>query len=321
MKTWVRRSLIAAVALLGASGGAYYWLIVESHVPPDAAYAIDIAAVRRMVESGGGDKPAAVEVEEVALFQMPATAIVAGDGWKPRDVPVFAYRLLYPDSCLLIDTALDPRKPSSMLVSVATDAYSRVQAALSQCSLTVITHEHMDHIGGLTAHEDLASVLPRTRLTREQIAHPEYSVPAEFPAHALDGYEPLQYDVYQVLAPGVVVIKAPGHTPGSQMVYVQTAGGEEFLFIGDVAWYARNIDLVRERARLVTWLFLEEDRTAVFGQLAALNRLRETQPGIHIVPGHDGKVIDSLIDAGALRRRFELPVAHTGATASSGESR
>lgn len=321
MKTWVRRSLIAAVTLLGASGGVYYWLIVESHVPSDATYTLDIATVRRMVEAVSGDKPTAVEVEEVALFQMPATAIVAGDGWTASDVPVFAYRLPYPDSCLLIDTALDPRKPATGLVSVATDAYARLQAALSQCSLTVVTHEHMDHIGGLTAHENLASVLPRTRLTREQIEHPEHSLPAEFPPHALDGYESLEYEAYEVLAPGVVVIKAPGHTPGSQMVYVQTAGGAEFLFIGDVAWSARNIDLVRERARLMTWWFLEEDRTAVFGQLAALKRLRETNPGIHIIPGHDGKVIESLIDAGAVRRGFDVPVGLAGAAASSGEPR
>jgi glyoxylase-like metal-dependent hydrolase (beta-lactamase superfamily II) len=112
------------------------------------------------------------------------------------------------------------------------------------------------------------------------------------------------YDQYQAIAPGVVLIKAPGHTPGSQMVYVQTANGAELLLIGDVAWHSRNIELQRERARLMTMVFIKEDRRAVFGQLAALKRLHEAQPAIHIVPGHDGPVIESLIAAGVLKRGF-----------------
>ena len=101
-----------------------------------------------------------------------------------------------------------------------------------------------------------------------------------------------------------MLIKAAGHTPGSQMVYVQTADGTEVLLIGDVAWHFRNIELQRERARLVTMFLIKEDRTAVFGQLAALKRLHETQPAVHIVPGHDGQVIDALVAAGVLKRGF-----------------
>jgi glyoxylase-like metal-dependent hydrolase (beta-lactamase superfamily II) len=162
----------------------------------------------------------------------------------------------------------------------------------------------MDHIGGLTAHSDVANVLPKARLTREQLSNPDRSLPAKFPDGVLDGYQPLEYEQYHALAPGVVLIKAPGHTVGSQMVYVQTASGTELLLIGDVAWHFRNIELQRERARLVTMVFLQEDRAAVFGQLAALKRLRETQPAVHIVPGHDGPVIDALVASGALKRGF-----------------
>jgi hypothetical protein len=88
------------------------------------------------------------------------------------------------------------------------------------------------------------------------------------------------------------------------MVYVQTASGAEFLFIGDVAWHFRNIETQRERARLVTWLFLKENRKAVFGQLAALKRLHEVHPNVHIVPGHDGKIVDALVRSGALKAHF-----------------
>lgn len=305
MPSWLRRTLIALAVVLVLAGAAYYWLIVESHMPGDAAYSLDIERIRAAAGSVPGDKPSAIEVQEVALFTFPATGVVAGDGWKGVPLPVYAYRLLHPDnSSIIVDTALTADMASGQLTSFDPAALERVQSAMSGATQIVITHEHMDHIGGLTSHPDLPEVLPKVRLTQEQLAEPDRSLPAKFPDHVLDGYQPLVYDQYHALAPGVVLIKAAGHTPGSQIVYVQTANGTELLFIGDVAWHFRNIELQRERARLMTWLFLKEDRTAVFGQLAALERLHEAQPAVHIVPGHDGPVIDALVAAGILKSGF-----------------
>jgi glyoxylase-like metal-dependent hydrolase (beta-lactamase superfamily II) len=94
-----------------------------------------------------------------------------------------------------------------------------------------------------------------------------------------------------VIAPGVVLIRAAGHTPGSQMIYVQRADGQEYIFMGDVASSADNIRLLKIRSRLVTDFMTYDDRNAVMLETKALHALAEAEPKIALVPGHDGGAI------------------------------
>ncbi len=297
---WLGYGALASL-ILTVSG--YYWLFVDTHMP-SGSYTVDMSEVRKLSDTIAGDKPVEVRVERVTSFRFPMTAAVAGAGWNEVEVPVYSYQIAYPDRAVVIDAGVSGEETGAD-PNFDRAAYDRMLAAMRTASAVVVTHEHPDHIGGLVAHPDLAAVLGNTRLTQEQVDHPEKMFGLSFPDGALANYRALAYDRYHALAPGIVLIKSPGHTPGSQMVFVKTAGGREYLFLGDVAWRFESVERLAARARLVSMFFLSEDRDAVLLQLAELKRLRDSNPDLVMVAGHDIDQMSRLLKSGAIAEGFK----------------
>ena len=175
---------------------------------------------------------------------------------------------------------------------------------IAQAQFCYLTHEHPDHIGGIVAHSEPEMIQKALRLNAEQVASlPRYGL--ALPT-ALGDYVAIDYDDMLALAPGVVLVRAPGHTPGSQMVYVKREDGRELLFIGDIGWSLRNVETGKGRPRLLSEFMLHEDRDAVFAELAMLKALHEAEPDLLIVPGHDVAAVDALVAGGAMQKQFSL---------------
>lgn len=301
MKRWHKITLFVAALLACAT----YWLLYDNR-PVDAVAPLDIAALRQAANALAGEKPASVAVERIANGKLPATLLVAGGGFAATHQGVHSFRIEWPDRHIILDTGMDKKAADAMGVYALDEAaQARVTASLNTAEAILVTHEHLDHIGGVLTTADWPTVQPRAQITREQFDHPELTRPVEWPKGSRSSFKPVDYQNMRSVAPGIVAIKAASHTPGSQLLFVQMADGREYLFTGDIASMDRNWRETRARSRLVGDVIIDEDRPAVFRWLNAFKALHSANPATVMVPTHDAGAIDRLIAGKALRKGFD----------------
>jgi glyoxylase-like metal-dependent hydrolase (beta-lactamase superfamily II) len=184
------------------------------------------------------------------------------------------------------------------------EAVAQVARALKGARLIVVTHEHGDHVAGVIRAPLAHEVASRTILTRAQATAleaspqmPEIRLTEEMASR----YVVVDYERYHPLAPGIALIKAPGHTPGSQMIYIALESGREYLLIGDTAWHMDGVRFVKGKD--APWV--NEDTNAVLSQLRWLNELSRVVPGLFVVSSHDDEQHQELIRKGVLGNRLE----------------
>jgi glyoxylase-like metal-dependent hydrolase (beta-lactamase superfamily II) len=305
MPRWLKIFITVIVVLGVVGGGAYYWYFGDGGPPANVTpFGFDLEAARAKADELPGGKASAVEVETVATFNFPAIAAVGGDGWTMVPMAAYSYRVVLPTDTIVIDAALNAEQGKSLNAQIDDDAYARMDMAMAEATQIVLTHEHPDHIGGIIAYNDPAGLGRALRLNKEQVESlPRFGL--TWPA-ALSDYAPIDYEGMLAIAPGVVLIRAPGHTPGSQMVYVKREDGKELLFIGDIGWLLRNVETGKSRPRVLSQFMLNEDRDAVFAELAMLKALHEAEPNLLIVPGHDVAAVDAIVASGAMSAEFKF---------------
>jgi len=267
-----------------------------------------LADVRATAALIPGRRPLRINVVKFAESRRTKNFSVSGAPADPSVQARTAFQVVFADGQVMVDTGMDEQVHRFFGRGVEEpydrDNAAQVERALTSARLIVVTHEHGDHVAGVVHSPRAAALAPKTMLTRSQLQTliaspqmPEIKMTDELAARFIV----MDYDRYFPAASGMVLIKAPGHTPGSQMVYVALDSGREYLLIGDVAWHMDGVRLVKTKN--APWI--TEDQTALTAQLTWLNQLSRSDPRLVIVASHDDEQRLELVRTGMLGGRFE----------------
>jgi glyoxylase-like metal-dependent hydrolase (beta-lactamase superfamily II) len=302
-----KKLLIGLGGLLLALVVAKFFMLDRGPVPEKSTFVVDLPGLRKLAKPEGAALPESLEVITIGKTMVPRTIVLAGGGFGDYAMAFTAWRLRYADgTSVIIDTTIDGALNARHFGADApwdAAAFGELRKAMSAAQKIVITHEHPDHLGGVASAPDFDQLVPKLMLTKAQLSA-KAADESGLTSAQVAKFTPLEYSGSTALAPGVSLQAAPGHSPGTQLVYVTLANGQELLFVGDIGWSNQNITELTGKPFALSRFMLNEDRDEVANQLRALHEVAKANPAMHLVAAHDHDVHNKLIAAGVVKSGF-----------------
>ena len=272
-------------------------------------FAADLAIIRALSTVLPGQLPLRVNGIRVAASVRSRKFVIEGGDETPVVMPRTAFQVIYPDCALMIDSGLDkathdsfsPDKPEPYFP----EAFAKLQRALDKARLIVLTHFHADHVAGVVCAPNFQELARKTIITGETAAclmNTPHRPHLRLSQAQADTFIQLDYPHYYPVAPGIVLIKSPGHSVGSQMVFIRLQSGKEILHSVDSGWVLDNILQVKGKA--APWV--KEDVPAIMGQLRWLKRVHDGETNITILVTHDDALFERITREGIVGDKLEI---------------
>jgi len=300
-----RAALVLVITLLA---GSFATRAQQPQATTASPWSADIAEIRRTAALVPGRRPSRINVLKFAESHRTKNFSVKGEPATPSVQARTVFQVVYPDGYVMVDAGMD-EPMHKQIGRGAEEPYFAEQAqqvdkALRGARAIIFTHEHGDHVTGVVRTPYLAELAAKTILTRAQVRTLETT--PQFPdlrmtEEQAQRYHIIDYDRYMAFAPGWALIKAAGHTPGSQMMFIALDSGREYLLIGDAAWHMDGVRNVSGKD--APWIV--EDTASVGDQLKWLNTLSKTQNNLVIVASHDDDEHKDLIARKLLGGKLE----------------
>lgn len=160
----------------------------------------------------------------------------------------------------------------------------------------VLTHAHWDHVSGLQHLAGVPVWVPKAELgfvtsgdgaakLARKLGVAAYKT-YDFPDGPYLGFA-RSWDVFE--DGSVVLVPAPGHTPGSIAAFVSTPDGKRYVLVGDTAWQAEGVELPAQKPML-SRMMVDDEGPATWAMLQRLHAAQQAVPGLIVVPAHDDRV-------------------------------
>jgi len=254
--------------------------------------------------------PAAMSLSALPTGSMESKAAFAFRGGAWNDVRQFSMTALlvrHPKGNLLIDTGFGKNvdehvkmMPALMQKMTTYSKGTSVAAQLAGRGIqpgdlagVILTHAHWDHVSGL---DDLGGVPVLV-----DAAEKGFIDAKTHNTELLNSFNNINYKQYEfeggpylgfsnshdVWGDGsVVIVPAPGHTPGSVVVFVNLPSGTRYALLGDLVWQTEGIELPAQKPWLLRRLIGEDD-SEVLENIARITAISKKYPHIQLLPAHD----------------------------------
>ena len=303
-----RRKLLLALALLAAALLALLRSFSSAPLPPPAPLQLALPPA---------SPPAGMSLHALptgVTHRSAAFAYRGGGFGDRRDFTMSAALIKHPRGDLLIDAGfgrdIDAHFARMPLYFRAVTSYEKAVPAVDQLGAVnyprdrlrgiLLTHAHWDHVSGVAdfpgapvfvTAEERRFIADGGSLTAVARAIPD----ANYQTYAFTGPPylgfPASHDFYG--DGSVVIVPAPGHTPGSVIIFVALPDGRRHAFIGDLAWQHEGVERREERPWLQRSL-ADHDPGLVRADLLRIAAILARFPDFTVVPAHDARSFAAL---------------------------